>query len=115
MISPRFYSKIDKWLLILLIFLPINSIAVLVALYINGDANTWSGWLSLGIVAFVYGGLLWPLYYELEKEGLLIRYGLVHKRIPYTDIVKVSPSRNILSSPALSNSFRAANKSSFDR
>ena len=98
----RFQSKIDWWLFILLIFLPLQSVGVLIYLYNQGDPNAWVGWIGVFIVGGIYGGLLFPFYYELEDDALLVRFGLVRLRIPYTDMTLVEPTRNIISSPALS-------------
>ena len=100
--NPRFSSKVDLFLKVILVFLPLSSVWTLVALYINGDPEAWVGWIGFGFIAVIYGGLLIPLYYELEPEGVLIRFGMVRSRIPYTEIERIVPSRNLISSPALS-------------
>ena len=100
--NPRFKSKIDWWLYLLLIFLPFQSVGVLIYLYAQGDPNAWADWIGVFIVAGIYGGLLFSLYYELEEDALLIRFGMVRSRVAYKDITLVEPTRSLISSPALS-------------
>lgn len=100
--TKRFKSKVDWWLAVLLCISPIISLFVLVKLYVGGDPNAWLGWFGILIVGIVYGGLLFPFYYEMEKENLLIRFGCVRGRIPYKSIKQIVPTRSPLSSPALS-------------
>ena len=69
---------------------------------VDGDPNAWLGWFGVIIIAAVYTGLLFPFYYEMEEESLLIRFGCIRSRIPYNSIKKVVPTRNPTSSPALS-------------
>ena len=98
----RFKSKVDGWLFVLLLFLPFQSIGVLIYLYAQNNPYSWSGWIGILIVVGIYGGLLFPLYYELEEDALLIRFGLVRSRVAYNEITLVEPTRCLLSSPALS-------------
>ena len=92
--TKRFKSKVDWWLAVLLCISPIISLFVLVKLYVGGDLNAWLGWFGILIVGIVYGGLLFPFYYEIEKENLLIRFGCLRGRIPYKRIKQVVPTRS---------------------
>jgi hypothetical protein len=100
--EEQFASEIDAWLLVVLAAVPLVCLATIVAAALNGGEGIWVASLSLVIVAGIYGGLLFPLYYRLETAALLVRYGLVRQRIPYAAITSVRPTRNPLSSPALS-------------
>ncbi len=100
--NPRFKSKIDWWLGILLFVPPISSVAALTGLYVEGDPEVWAGWAGVAMVVAIYGGLVFPMYYELADDHLIIRFGLVRSRVKYADIRQVKPTRNPLSSPALS-------------
>ena len=51
-------------------YITIISLFVLVKLYVGGDPNAWLGWFGILIVGIVYGGLLFPFYYEMEEESL---------------------------------------------
>ena len=100
--NKRFKTKVDWWLAVLLCISPITSLFVLLKLYLDGDPNAWLGWFGVIIIAAVYTGLLFPFYYEMEEESLLIRFGCIRSRIPYSSIKKVVPTRDPISSPALS-------------
>lgn len=100
-----FRSKIDLWLLLVLL----AAIAVPVA--IIGLALPWP---SLGIGARMVVGLvlassallpLWPLLstaYRFDATSLHVRSGQFAWRIPLAEVQSVTPTRNPLSSPALS-------------
>jgi hypothetical protein len=102
MTNPRFPSKVDTWLAVLLVGLILSSLAVPIVLYATGDPQAWIGLLSTALIMVILGGLVFPLYYELEDDALLIRFGMVRSRVPYAEIRRVVPSRSMLSSPALS-------------
>ncbi|MFV8755785.1 PH domain-containing protein [Nannocystaceae bacterium ST9] len=102
MANPRFHSKVDGWLAAILIALVLVAIVVPILLYAVGDPYAWTGLISAGFIFALVGGLVFPLYYELEADTLLIRSGVLRSRIRYADIQRVVPSRRMLSSPALS-------------
>ena len=81
---------------------PLISFIVLLGFYLIDTPNAWFGWFGVLIVGSIYAGVIFPFYYELEDENLLIRFGCVRSRIPYHSIKKVTPTRNPISSPALS-------------
>jgi hypothetical protein len=54
------------------------------------------------LVLAIYVGVLFPMRYGLDDTHLLVRFGLLRLRIPLADIAEVQPTRNPLSSPALS-------------
>src|SRR5690606_38454155 len=102
MANPRFTSKVDAWLAAILVVLLLSAIGVPVALFATGDPQAWVGLISTALILLLLGGLAWPVYYELEDETLLIRFGLVRSRLRYAEIRRVVPTRSMLSSPALS-------------
>jgi len=102
MANPRFPSKVDAWLGAILAALLVSAVAVPILLLMSGDPQAWIGLVSSVLILAIFGGLVFPLYYELEDQALLIRFGLVRSRVPYAEIKRVVPSRSILSSPALS-------------
>ncbi len=102
MANPRFRSKVDTWLAVVLTLALLTTIATPIALYAAGDPQAWTGLVAVAFVLLIVGGLLFPLYYELEDEALLIRSGLVRTRVRYAEIERVVPSRSWLSAPALS-------------
>jgi hypothetical protein len=102
MAKARFHSKVDTWLAVVLALALLTTIATPIALYAAGDPQAWTGLAAVGFVLLLVGGLVFPLYYELEDDTLLIRSGLVRSRVRYAEIKRVVPSRSILSAPALS-------------
>jgi uncharacterized membrane protein YdbT with pleckstrin-like domain len=101
--TPRYPTAVDWWLGVLLVIVPLVTVASALALTISGDpGEAVIGWLVVAGVVVLYVGLVWPVAYELEAEQLVIRFGLARSRIPYDRIRGVRPTRSILASPALS-------------
>ena len=100
----RWYrSKVDWWLMPILGIPPLASIAVIAQAATEGSAfGVIAGCGIAMFVAGIYFGLVWPMSYGLGKSELIVRSGLYRRRIPLTAISEVSPTRNPLSSPALS-------------
>ncbi|HUH05808.1 MAG TPA: PH domain-containing protein [Kofleriaceae bacterium] len=96
-----FRSKIDWWLGALLLILPVAVTVGAVAAIATGNGGIAAviGW---GVIAAVYGGLIFPLRYGVGGGELVIRHGLVRQRCKLSDIIEVEPTRSPLSSPALS-------------
>ncbi|HEX7708576.1 MAG TPA: PH domain-containing protein [Thermoanaerobaculia bacterium] len=88
-------SKVDWWLALILCVPPVASIAVVASGLPWGVA---SGLFVLGL----YAGLIFPMRYGVDDTELLVRFGLCRRRIPLASISEVRPTRNPLSSPALS-------------
>ena len=102
--TVRWYpSKIDGWVVPLLFLPPVASIVVCVALVFGLGASglAW-GLASVLLVLGIYIGLVFPMRYGLDDTHLHVRFGLCRPRIPLADISEVYPTRNPLSSPALS-------------
>jgi uncharacterized membrane protein YdbT with pleckstrin-like domain len=100
--NPRFYSKVDTWLAVVLGILVLTAVAVPIALYAMGDAYAWAGLVGAAFILLILVGLVFPVYYELADDALVIRSGLVRSNIRYSDIRRVVPTRSMLSNPALS-------------
>lgn len=103
--SVRWYkSKVDWWLVPLLALPPTVSVVILVQMLLVGDF--WGILISVGVLAFVgslYGVVIFPIRYGIDPAGLLlVRSGMYCKRIELSEIQAVVPTRNPLSSPALS-------------
>lgn len=96
-----FHSEVDWWLGGLLVLTPLITLAVLVLSVINGDGVV-AALLACALIAAIYAALVVPLRYVLEDDHLVVRFGVVRRRIPYSQIRAVQPTRNLLSSPALS-------------
>ncbi len=96
-------SKVDKWIAAVLLGVPVLMLLFTIIEFIG--ARFTSGLILLGTFAFIfviYLLVVYPVHYETKAEILVIRFGIIRYKIPYADIVSVRPTRNILSSPALS-------------
>ena len=100
----RWYkSKVDWWLAILLALPPIASMIVTILAIQRG--NPMEMILGIGSMLFlagIYFGLVFPMRYGIGSSHLIIRYGIFRQHVQFNDIVEVRPTRNPLSSPALS-------------
>lgn len=97
-------SKIDLWIAVVLVLSIVVSIAGAgMALHTTPTAFAWL--ISLLIV--VVGGALpvWIItttYYQIDGRVLFISSGPVRLSVPIENIVSITPSSDLLSSPALS-------------
>lgn len=100
----RWYrSKVDWWPVPLLAIPPVASlISVLSAIRSGDTAETAMGFGAVMFVAAIYGGLVFPMRYGIGDKRLTVRFGLFRQHVELADIVEVRPTRNPLSSPALS-------------
>jgi hypothetical protein len=82
---------------------PVTSIAVCAELVLDGRTSEWPWGVAGVLLVFgLYVGLVFPMRYGLSDTHLLVRFGVCRQRIPLVDISEVHPTRNPLSSPALS-------------
>lgn len=96
-------SKVDWWIAVILIILPVSLTILTISLLWSGETSgALVNLAALGMVVFIYVFALFPLTYELIGENLVIHSGRVKRRIRFSDIREVRPSRSPLSSPALS-------------
>lgn len=100
-----FASAVDAWLSTLLLLIaamvPVLLIAAMAAW--DDDPGAAAGLaLSAATVAAIMVGLVWPVRYTCASDALVVRSGAVRYRVPYREITRVSPSRAMWSSPALS-------------
>lgn len=94
-----FRSKVDWWLAVLLMVAPVIS---LVAGLTAPASERLAAFAGTSVLAAVYLGLVFPMRYGITDRELIVRHGLVRQRIQLADITAVTPTRNPLSSPALS-------------
>ncbi len=95
----QFYrSKIDAWLLGVIAL--VIGFSVYAAL--RSDHLTLLSGLALTIAVVLPLWLLLNTRYGLDTSLLSVRCGPFHSRIPIADIQSITPTRNPLSSPALS-------------
>lgn len=99
-------SKVDAWLgLLLLVLAAMGPVSLVVGIYRLVVWGSVEGWVFIGLGLFVTGLMslvVWPITYTLTSDHLVIRAGVFRSRLPYDTITAVYPTRNPLSSPALS-------------
>lgn len=97
---PRFPSKVDAWIGVLLVVAPIlSAVSSLGAFLASGSL---AALIPIAFIGLLYVALVYPVAYELHDDALVIRFGLMKSRVPYASIKAVRPTRTVLSSPALS-------------
>jgi hypothetical protein len=102
--SIRWYkSKVDWWLAPLLAIPTVVSLVVAASTFKTGVPMEMAwGFGSLLLVAGVYFGLVFPMRYGIGGDRLTIRFGICRQHVVLANILEVRPTRNPLSSPALS-------------
>ena len=96
-------SKVDSWLLAVLISAMALCIYASVTVLRSGSPATW--WILLITVSVGVGLPLWLLvatHYTLDSKLLLVQSGPFKWRVPVAEVTNITPTKNPLSSPALS-------------
>lgn len=97
-----FPSRVDAWLVVLVIAVAVLLVLHAVEVYPISPAASV---VDLGVLAFLLllGGLIgYPCTYTLTQTHLVIRFGVCRHQVAYGDITGVQPSRSLWSAPALS-------------
>ena len=104
MARKRFNSKIDRWLLYLLVAIIVFEVLVLgVAASQVGDPWAAVGMLATALLLIVLiGGCLLRTHYTIDGNELRIVCGPFRWKVAIDQIESVKATRNPLSSPALS-------------
>jgi len=98
-----FRSAVDWWLAVILVVLPFTQVWALLSALRSGESESVVATaFGCALVAAIYGLLVFPMRYGIAGEQLIIRFGVVRRRIRLADIREVYPTHNPLSSPALS-------------
>jgi hypothetical protein len=98
-----FRSKIDWWIGLILVALPVIELGGLAMALRGGDGEAITGMaVACGVVVAIYGLLLIPVRYGVSSDRLVIRFGVVRREIDLAVIREVYPTHNPLGSPALS-------------
>lgn len=97
-------SKVDSWFIATLGFSVIVSLAAAgFVVYMKASPMTWGvAVFTAGIGAGLPVWLIRSTYYAIGSEYLLVRCGPFKFNIRLTEISHITPSNNLLSSPALS-------------
>lgn len=104
MAAKRFNSKIDRWIIATLIVIVVVNIGVIVSVAMHPEspaATTATILACIGATALIVS-LLIRTFYIVERGVLRVVSGPFSWKIPIDKITSVSPSRSLLSSPALS-------------
>ena len=99
----RFRSKVDTWLVLLVVAAAIAAVSGSFPLVAQGAPGALP--IAVLVVLLTLALPAWLLaatYYELAGQELLIRSGPLRWRIDLTQIRSVTPSKSLISSPALS-------------
>ena len=104
MAPKRFKSKIDRWLLYLLIAVMVFEVVVMSAAAMQVDSPLEATVLIIAALVIVglLGSMLIGTHYTVHGNTLRIRCGPFRWQVPVDAIESVEPTRNPLSSPALS-------------
>ena len=104
MAPKRFKSKIDRWLLYLLIAVMVFEVVVMSAAAMQVDSPLEATVLIIAALVIVglLGSMLIGTHYTVDGNTLRIACGPFRWKVPVDAIESVEPTRNPLSSPALS-------------
>ena len=104
MAPKRFKSKIDRWLLYLLIAVMDFEVVVMsaAAMLAGGPLEATFLVLAALVIVGLLGSMLVGTHYTVDGNTLRIACGPFRWKVPIDAIESVEPSRNPLSSPALS-------------
>lgn len=104
MTSKRFPSKIDLWLVVVLV-LVLSTQAYALFSVISGTAPLSAKYTMVGTTTLVYllvASILLRTHYTVEGGVLTIACGPITRTIKLDEITRVTETRSVLSSPALS-------------
>ena len=104
MTAKRFRSKIDAWLVVLMLVAVGGTIvAFAAAVYAEPRAGVIAvASISLILLVFLIGSTLFRTHYTVDDKTLRIVSGPFHWTVPIDQITAVEATRSPLSSPALS-------------
>lgn len=98
----RFRSKVDTWLLVVLVAAVLMCAASAFGLRGARSADLWFAVPTLLVGAGLPIWLLLSTHYTIDETDLRVRSGPFTWRVPLAEITSVTPTHNPLSSPALS-------------
>ena len=102
----RFESKRDLWLVLLIRGIPLAVLAVIGYAWYCERADARGPLAGIVILIALQVFLIEPIlrttYYLIDGPRLIIRSSFLTWRVPIAEITRITPTRNPLSSPALS-------------
>ena len=100
----RFKSKVDGWMIPVFVVAIAGMLAAFIAVLLD-DSPAWLQ-VAVSITSVLFCGLMFAIlmstFYVVENGVLRIVSGPFRWKIAISDIVEITPTRNPLSSPALS-------------
>lgn len=102
--ARQFRSKVDAWIVILLVVaLIMQLVAIVLVMQQESEPLALAVLLLTTLAVFLFVGSMFKYtYYTVEGNLLRIVCGPFRWRVPIDEIHSVTPTRNPLSSPALS-------------
>ena len=104
MAAKRFKSKVDRWILILMVVVIVMQVVAVGSAALQAGDPLATMALMLTMIAIV-GLMVWLLvgtHYTIDRKTLRIVSGPFRWRVPVDEITAVEATRSPLSSPALS-------------
>ncbi|MFC4728952.1 PH domain-containing protein [Coralloluteibacterium thermophilus] len=95
-------SKVDAWLLVVLVLVVVVPLFASAVLLADGSAAAWVALPLVAPGAVLPAWLLLGTRYVLQLGLLTVRCGPFAWRVPLAEVTGMHPTRNPLSSPALS-------------
>lgn len=100
----RFVSKVDGWMIPVMVATVAGTIWALIAVMIS--ATPWPVRIAVAAVTVLVLGLLFSIFtrthYTVAHGELRVVSGPFRRTVPLSQITSIEPTRNPLSSPALS-------------
>lgn len=100
----RFKSKIDRWILVLIIAIAVIDLLAMTAIAIQGgDAAGATGVIlvCIGVLVLLLS-LTFNTHYTVDGDTLRVVSGPFRWKVPIEKIESVRPTRSLMSSPAMS-------------
>jgi hypothetical protein len=98
----KFKSAVDWWFyLVIIVAIAIVLIAVIPAVH-SGELSVVSGAATIFVSLALPTWLLFSTSYRIDAKTLLVRSGPFTWTVPLNEVQSISPSRSVLSAPALS-------------
>lgn len=102
--TKHFKSKVDRWIILVLISVVVIDVAVVGSVAVAGGdplTSTVTIVVCLAAIALIVSIML-GTYYAVDRDTLTIRSGPFRFKVPISQIKSVKASRSPLSSPAMS-------------
>ena len=104
MTEKRFKSKVDLWILLVIVAMVIMDVVLIIALAMEPGSpaeKTGAILVCIALMALL-ASLALRTYYAVDKNVLRVVSGPFRWKIPIDQITSVTPTRTLLSSPAMS-------------